>query len=673
MRFSRWLLVLLVGMLGWFDAVLWDYWHLTGGLRNHNLHAMTLAGGLVGVSAMALGALLFPAFTRRIVAWGLTMRRRIGALRWVLLAVWVIVFPYVVLYSPVRDKFAPASAHWWLYVVFSTGAAFLIAHEQQNGLALEDFLRGGLLTGAVFAFLSAYVNVSSYPFSLTWSEGNRLWDYSLIFGRERYVYPAGEPIFSHIDKGRQFLWGLVFLIPGISIAGVRLWSAFLFTTPYLLFAWTAFWKPQRSSWTVVWAGLWGFLFLSQGPIYTPLLLSAWALVVAEMVLPWWTGVLFVAAASYYAAVSRFTWLLAPVLWGALLTAGGVQTTGEWKNAWKKKGWWLISSSLLGVLLSGQAVRFWNTGWALLQKYLGIRGGGETTTDAKSIAAQQSLVWARLWPNATYQPGILLGVVLAVAPVLLLWWVWRRHGLWRLERWAVVTIIAVLEILFVVGVVVSLKIGGGSNLHNLDMFLIAVLLTTVVFWRQGGGSWLRARPWTPWEQALLLALVVVPVYFVFLGAAPRRIPEERWWLPALKAVQHYVGEAVAQGQEVLFIDQRQLLTFGFVKDVPLVPDYEKKYMMDQAMAGNTAYFARYYHDLAQHRFAVIISEPLHVLQQPADENDFAAENNVWVRWVAAPTLCYYRVEAVFPTAGAEILVPREEPLACEHLLPTPSQP
>ena len=40
-------------------------------------------------------------------------------------------------------------------------------------------------------------------------------------------------------------------------------------------------------------------------------------------------------------------------------------------------------------------------------------------------------------------------------------------------------------------------------------------------------------------------------------------------------------------EVLFMDQRQLLTFGYITDVPLVPDYEKKVMMNEALSGNVS--------------------------------------------------------------------------------------
>ena len=48
------------------------------------------------------------------------------------------------------------------------------------------FLLGVLLT-AVFSYLALYLaQVTNYPFPLTWSEGNRLYDYSLVFGQSRF-------------------------------------------------------------------------------------------------------------------------------------------------------------------------------------------------------------------------------------------------------------------------------------------------------------------------------------------------------------------------------------------------------------------------------------------------------------------------------------------------------
>jgi len=93
-------------------------------------------------------------------------------------------------------------------------------------------------------------------------------------------------------------------------------------------------------------------------------------------------------------------------------------------------------------------------------------------------------------------------------------------------------------------------------------------------------------------------------------------------------------------EILFIDQRQLLTFHLVEDVKLIPDYEKKVMMDMAMAGRESYFARFEEDLASQRFVLILSEVMRKGVQSGAEDNFAEENNAWVKWVSAPILKYY---------------------------------
>ncbi len=663
-----------VGWLGWLSSLARS-WGLFEKALHHELWGLVLLAlvGLDGVLGV-IWALRF--FLQKELPW--KFEPKIGLFRWPLLVVLVVLFPYLVLYSAYVRQFDAVGIRYLLYANFSLAVAWLLApvvrRDGKGGLSWTAFLAGALLTGSVFAFLSAYTHVSSFPFRLSWSEGNRLWDYSLMFARDRYIYPADQPLKAHIDPGRQFLWGLIYLIPGVNIFVVRLWSAFLFTVPYLVFAWVAFLKPKATRKLAFWAGLWGFLFLSQGPIYTPLLLSALAVSVAEMALPWWLGLPLMAGATYYAAITRYTWIFAPALWAIILVLGALHREDDWRVALKRKGWWLVGGGLLGAVLSGRLGRFWSVGSAVVQKYLHLgvylpQGNSNVVT----MADRQPLIWSRLLPNPTFAPGILLGALLAVGPVFLLWWLWRRRGLWQMPKWAMVVIGAILAVLFGMGVVISLKIGGGSNLHNLDMFLIAVLFGTVVLWRRGGAHWLQARRWLFREQVVLGLLVFVPMYFVFLGAQPRNIPEARWWEPALRAVQHYVREAKAQGGEILFMDQRQLLTFGYVEDVPLVPEYEKKLMMDKAMAADAQYFAQYYHDLATHRFALIITEPLKTNYEAETQNDFALENNAWVKWVAAPTLCYYEPVATFKAVNLQILVPRETPQDCQDVLPVPPAP
>ena len=111
-----------------------------------------------------------------------------------------------------------------------------------------------------------------------------------------------------------------------------------------------------------------------------------------------------------------------------------------------------------------------------------------------------------------------------------------------------------------------------------------------------------------------------------------------------------------------MDQRQLLTFGAIRNVPLVGPYEKKRLMDEALSQNTAYFRPFYADLAAHRFSLIISSPL---RTPIKDNEygFGEENNAWVKWVAKPILCYYAEQDTLNEVKVELLAPIATPAAC----------
>jgi hypothetical protein len=145
-----------------------------------------------------------------------------------------------------------------------------------------------------------------------------------------------------------------------------------------------------------------------------------------------------------------------------------------------------------------------------------------------------------------------------------------------------------------------------------------------------------------------------------------LPGENKVSEAFSAVSTEV-EKFAESGEVLFMDQRQLLTFGYVPAIPFVPDYEKKYVMDQAMANNADYFQAYYHDLANKRFALIVTEPLKTKRREELGGPFSEENDAWVLWVSNPTLCFYEPVYRSTDVNIELLVPKQNPLGCEQYL------
>ena len=137
--------------------------------------------------------------------------------------------------------------------------------------------------------------------------------------------------------------------------------------------------------------------------------------------------------------------------------------------------------------------------------------------------------------------------------------------------------------------------------------------------------------------------------------------------ALKTIREEIALAQSQNGAVLFMDQRQLLTFGYIKNVPFIPEYEKKMLMEQSLSSNAEYFQGFYDDLANRRFALIISDPL---RNPIKDSSFqfGEENNAWVKWVSNPVLCYYDQKIILKEVGVQLLVPKSEPVDCSAQLP-----
>jgi len=618
-----------------------------------------------------------------------------------------------------------------------------------------------ILVTAVLSVFAPLAPVTSYPFSLGWSEGNRLWDYSVLFARDVYIYPADRTIPVYLDIGRQFVGGIPFLIPGVTIWQVRLWSALVDVVPYLILGWVAFRLPKQNSllpWML--AGIWAFTFVRQGPIHPPLLICA-ILVAFAWGQPLWLAFPLIFAAGYLAEVSRFTWLFAPGIWAVMLefasarelnrnvwqrafsvgiagilggyvvpfsipalvdwikalsqqsSPGGVGTAGAVSPFTIEYGtlWVIIVAAVLMTLLIIYFVKFkhWQFHWrqkaAVILTLLAFLTVGliaavknsETEGLLSAVEAKlssQPLLWNRLLPNATYRPGILLGLIVAVAPLMLvlIYLVKSKH--WQLDVWQKTSVILPLLAFLIVGLIASVKIGGGGDLHNLDMFIIGLMFVAVIAWRNGGYDWIRNVHGMPaWAGAVTIAMMVSPALTPLTqmrplsvhtdirlvatladitpldplpNPLPDTLPSDEDTKKALKNVQKAVAKAASTG-EILFMDQRQLLTFGYIKDVPLVPDYDKKVLIDQALSENAAYFEGFYRDLAAHRFSLIITSPLN-RQLNTEEENFGDENNAWVKWVTKPLLCYYEPSDVLKKVDVELLVPRTGVLDCQGMMP-----
>ncbi|MBI3160567.1 MAG: hypothetical protein HYZ26_13295 [Chloroflexi bacterium] len=632
-----------------------------------------LYGGILALLAVGLwrpARLAAPA--ERLAA----ARFRLGRARLALAALALLFPAWLLLYSPWGDVFTGFFTRLVLLLAASAAAAAL-AGRGPALLEWGDFLTAGLLAGSVFGFAKLFVNVTDHPFSLSWSEGNRLYDYSLRWGGHLYNAPEGASLRAAIDPGRQALWGLPWLFmsrPPIALA--RLWGALVVSVPYVLLGWFAV-RPEaggRRRWALF--GLWVFLFVNQGPVYTPLVLAA-ILVAAARRAPLWLGFTLVALAGYYAYHSRLSWMFAPMLWAGMLALAGAQAERPARRDWLQ-ALALGFAGLLGsfgftqvipplwryfqAVLSGQVVS--GTGPGAVVAGQVAQSVADVLDMSEQIATQQTLLWQRLLPNASYGLGVLFGLLLAALPlILLLGWLARR-GVWRLTLWKALALLLPMAAFLAVGLTASVKVGGGLDLHNLDMFLVGMVFAAALAWEGGAGRELLeiVRQQAVARRLLLLA-VFIPAFVPMVDARPLALPPDDKTQVALATVQATVACAAQYG-DVLFMDQRQLLAFGRVANVPLVQAYEKKVVMDQALSANNDYFQAFYADLQAGRFSLIVTEKQAVIYKDAGTS-LAEENNAWVAWVTEPLLAYYESVADYRSVRVELFMPIGRDYDCAY--------
>ena len=633
-----------------------------------------------------------------------SFRWKIDALRWIvvilLLAfpVWLLQFtPWGIVFSGLYIRLI-----LWVYVAIGL-AVFLKPGERL--MTWSTFLAALLLTSTVFSLAIAFVNVSDYPFSIGWSEGNRMWDYSLFFGRYLYDYPLNKEIFSTTDAGRQLVGGLPFIIPGVTISMERFWAALTTILPYMLLGFAAFRFTAKEKKMRFMLSFWTFIFLKQGPIHPPLVLCAFVVALLWRS-PNWLAIPLVIVTGYLAEESRYTWMFAPGMWLAMLEFSGTR----WRYGQLPAAtWWrAITLGLAGVIggFYGKAIFEW--GQLAVERIVSLQTSPAVSAPAAPLVSvapsvapsvsvasvassitEHPLLWYRLFPSATSGIGIIFTLLIAIAPTILLLIYLSSTRKWILNIWQKLAIILPLLAFLIVGLIVSTKIGGGGDLHNLDMFLIGILFTAVIALEDGGRKWLREIDTSSlWVKGVLVMLLVIPGIQSLSGLRSNRFAENTTWLVTLtdvsngkflellpardevddimRTIQQEVAKSKSNG-EILFMDQRQLLTFGYVKDIPLVPEYEKKVLMNAAMGADASYFQGLYSDLAARRFSLIISEPL---RAPVKDSSyqFGEENNAWVKWVVEPVLCYYEPIETYKNVQIQLLVPKQGDLDCSSELP-----
>jgi hypothetical protein len=509
--------------------------------------------------------------------------------------------------------------------------------------------------------LSLLTKVSTYPFTLEWSEASRYYYASLFLGERVYGVKTAWTV---LHPSRYLLQAVPFLVPNSPLWFHRLWQVGLWIGISSLTAY-AFLRRYGIQFPrgLRWIGFgWLFLYLMLGPVYYHLQLAVLPLLLwfrpnAETRLAKVVSVLVLILTSVWAGLSRLNWYPVPALIATLLYIIEVPYRENfWRYFWRPVLW----------TIAGMAIAF-SAHWVYIQF-----SGNPAEWFGTSLTSQ--LLWYRLFPNPTYPLGIFLASWIVILPMsLLLSYKFAQHRK-AVHLWRWLSLLGVLIGLYLGGLVVSVKIGGGSNLHNLDAFwtgfgVVFVALMTQNLAQDAPLAEINSHSWRleiflnePWAKVALLGTLMVPGLFLLSSLEPFFRPD---WTATEKAIRRLQGliRELPPGQEVLFISERQLLTFGYLHGVSLVPDYERVFLMEMAMANNQAYLQQFYRELRAHRFSLIVNEPLYTTTKGSPVR-FGEENDAWVERVSKPLLCYYKPiqQARMLLMGVEIQVlePRSKP-------------
>ncbi|MEJ2759113.1 MAG: hypothetical protein P8046_11585, partial [Anaerolineales bacterium] len=509
---------------------------------------------------------------------------RLSRLHWLMLPVLVallVVFPVLVM----GHFQVYLVQNWTRHAVFMWLALLttLVWQSLWKKVWWETLMASALSMAVVYHLATYFPNVTNYPFTLWWSETSRYYLGSTFFAER--LYGKAVP-WSFRDLTRYLMQAAPFLIPNSTLWLSRLWQVILrFTMGYftgMIFARKLKISPGWPFWAfTAWAGLYFF----QGPVF-------YNLIVIVMLAVWlvdekrfWKTLLVVAGVSVYAGFSRINWVPMPGLIAAAYYFLRRSVRGRDLNSVVR---YLAAPAvwvLVGVVVGLGAQNYWAT-----------NSGNPPEIYYSSFTSY--LLWKRLFPNPSYAMGILPSILLVTAPLLIFLGlgVVRRWKNWHFVR--ILALVGMTAALGAGGLLVSVKIGGGTNLHNMDVYLVILLIIVLDLYfgfavdgegqpfRVGMHVWLKA------------AVVAMPVLFVVTYTGQNFLQWDRQAAQRdLVQIQQYVDQASAGGGEVLFITQRHLITFGYIQNVELVHAHEKILLQEMAMSQNEVYLDHFGAELA----------------------------------------------------------------------------
>jgi hypothetical protein len=542
----------------------------------------------------------------------------------------------LILFGDYLHGITPQLAIIWFY---SFIISLIVQSFRKNiGTTLDWFISqifAALLIAIVNQIIVLFSTTTNFPLALGWSEASRYYYASLIFSKN--IYGFSVPL-SPIHPSRYLLQSIPFIINNLPIWVHRAWQNLLWLVFPLLLILSI---VKRVNLTGIFNKLifvfWAFLFLSQGPFYYHLAPCAFLVIFGYSNQNLKKSLLFVIFASIWAGISRINWVPIPGLIAAALFLLESPYSGKLFQYFKVPALFVIVGSIIGLITQ--------------LAYIPIAGYSNSELFTSSFTSD--LLWYRLFPNSTYPLGILPAILIVSFPIgIYVFYSLFSNNLHLIRK---IGIVSILVALFSVGLVVSVKIGGGSNIHNFDAFLLFLLLTATYFYSNETKPDKINRKNYKWKPKLLFALIIIlpilwelPFTFSFADYHSQE---------AVKTIDqiNLLIEKNAPQKKVLFISQRQLLTFGYIKNVPLIPEYEQIMLMEMAMAQNKTYLDKFSNDLSSQKYEMIVTFP-----QDKEIRDYnytsPEESNAWNKRIAKRLLNNYNIMATYPEFGIEILIP-----------------
>ncbi len=537
------------------------------------------------------------------------------------------------------------SGRFLVLFCFAGGAAILLWATGSKTPAKYNFYTILLLGGVLYRIVLMKPRIQNNPFSLSWSGESHFYYASLfdairIYGK-RFPLPIPHPT-------RYLLHSIPFFLHIDSILFHRMYEVLLWVGITLWGSWLAAKRVLGISKTVlIMLTLYCFLFFYQGAVYYFLMVSVIIMLIGYRKDHHLRTLITVILASIWAGISRINWVPLPALLAVTLYLIDTPISG-------KKLWDYLRLPLLWGIVGV------STGLLTKQAYILISGNDQSLFNT---SLHSPMLWERLLPNSTFEPGILWAILIVCLPLAILWWNYLRTGSGKNVHWVRwMGISAILLVFLGGGLIVSVKIGGGADLHNLDAFLVLFLLVSLSLLSgqmafdannpiKNGKFQMRIR------NIMIFVALLVPFFYSFAisnywgSDSPDQSSELRQMQQAIDALKEEPGE-------ILFISERQLLTFGDISGVELVPEYERVTLMEMAMSDNKVYLDEFYDRLANHEYKAIITDSLSI-EIKDDTYSFEAENNAWVLRVVIPLLQEYYPAQSWSDGNINFLLPRDQ--------------